>query len=161
VLLLGSATPSLESFYYSEIKKIECVSLPERIEKRPLPIVEIIDMRRQPRGKEERIFSVLLEQAVRDSLAKKEQVMLLLNRRGFSTYLHCSSCGYVMTCKNCRISLSYHYDKGAFFCHVCRFQSPPQRLCPACQKNYLHFFGIGTQKVEIEAPRLFGDSKNA
>ncbi|MGH7198649.1 MAG: replication restart helicase PriA [Candidatus Omnitrophota bacterium] len=155
VLVMGSATPSLESYFHSQNGACVRLDLPERIEKRPLPIVDVVDMRAQPRGKSERIFSFPLEQAVRDCLSKKEQVMLLLNRRGFSTYLHCSSCGYVMSCENCRISLAYHFDKGSLFCHVCHFRLAPQRLCPACQKNYLHYYGIGTQKVEDEAIRLF------
>ena len=159
VLLLGSATPSLESFYESELKKIVRIDLPERIEKRPLPIVDIVDMRRISEGKAQRIFSLILEKNIRESLSKKEQVMLLLNRRGFSTYLHCASCGYVMTCQNCRTSLVYHYDKGSLFCHVCHFKSVPQRLCPGCQKNYLHYFGMGTQKVESEACQLFPNAK--
>ncbi|OIO38172.1 MAG: primosomal protein N' [Candidatus Omnitrophica bacterium CG1_02_46_14] len=155
VLLMGSATPSLESYFESLNGGSIKISLPERIEKRPLPEVEIVDMRRQHESKGEKIFSNILEKCVRESLAKKEQVMLLLNRRGFSTYLHCVSCGFVMQCEHCRISLTYHYDKGALICHVCHFRSSPQRLCPACQKNYLHYFGIGTQKVESEAARLF------
>lgn len=159
VLVMGSATPSLESYFETETGASEKIELPERIERRPLPEVEIVDMRRQFQGKAERIFSNVLEAGVKESLAKKEQVMLLLNRRGFSTYLHCSSCGYVMTCPNCRISLTYHYDKGALFCHVCHFRSDPQRLCPGCRKNYLHYFGIGTQKVESEAARLFPSAR--
>ncbi len=159
VLVLGSATPSLEAYHGSEIGRIKCLSLPQRIENRPLPAVEIVDMRRQREGKKERIYSTVLEQAIRDALFKKEQVMLLLNRRGFSTYLHCASCGYVMTCPNCRISLAYHFDKTVLLCHVCHHQSMPQRLCPGCQKNYLHYFGIGTQKVEQEARRLFPEAR--
>lgn len=159
VVVMGSATPSLESYFASRNDTIERIELPERIEKRPLPIVEIVDMRRQPQGKTLRIFSNLLEENVKESLAKKEQVMLLLNRRGFSTYLHCASCGYVMTCENCRISLAYHFDKASLFCHVCHFRLAPQRLCPACQKNYLHYFGLGTQKVESEAARLFPQAR--
>lgn len=155
VLVMGSATPSLESFFLSENNQIIRLELPERIEKRPLPQVEIVDMRRQGEGRGERIFSNVLEQNIKESLAKKEQVMLLLNRRGFATYLHCASCGYVMSCENCRISLAYHFDKGALFCHVCHYRIPPQRLCPGCRKNYLHYFGIGTQKVEMELKRLF------
>ncbi|MBI4352879.1 MAG: primosomal protein N' [Candidatus Omnitrophica bacterium] len=162
VLVLGSATPSLESFFEAGEKKIVCLSLRERIEKRPLPVVEVVDMRRERyREKGEKIFSDALEKNMREALSRKEQVMLFLNRRGFSTYLHCSSCGYVMTCKNCRISLTYHYDKGSLFCHVCHYRLASQRLCPACQKNYLHYFGMGTQKVESEAVRLFPDAKVA
>ncbi len=159
VLVMGSATPSLEAFYLSEENKFQRIELPERIEKRPLPEVEIVDMRRRPEKKMEWIFSIVLEESIRACLEKKEQVMLLLNRRGFSTYLHCSSCGYVMACENCRISLAYHYDKASLFCHVCHFRLSPQRLCPGCQKSYLHYFGTGTQKVEVEAKRLFPEAR--
>src|SRR3989338_625892 len=159
VLVLGSATPSLESFFLSERGQMERLSLPERIERRPLPDVEIVDMRRREPGKGEKIFSNVLEQNIKVSLSKKEQVMLLLNRRGFATYLHCSSCGYVMSCENCRISLAYHFDKGSLFCHVCHTRLPPERLCPGCRKNYLHYFGIGTQKVESELKRLFPEAR--
>jgi primosomal protein N' (replication factor Y) len=155
VVVMGSATPSLETYFSSENRRVERLFLPERIERRPLPLVEIVDMRRQPHLKTERIFSTVLESGTKECLSRKEQVMLLLNRRGFSTYLHCASCGYVMTCKNCRISLVYHFDKAGLFCHVCRYTATPQRLCPGCQKSYLHYFGTGTQKVESEAKRLF------
>lgn len=161
VLVLGSATPSLETFFDSENNNIERVTLPERIEKRPLPNVEVVDMRRQPQHKGLAIFSSSLERNIRESLSKKEQVMLLLNRRGYSTYLHCASCGMVMTCEQCRISLVYHFDKGSLYCHVCHFRSEPERLCPGCRKNYLHYFGIGTQKVESEAVRLFAGARIA
>ena len=162
VLVLGSATPSLESYFESETGGTERLCLSERIEKRPLPAVQIIDMRRQPQfEKRERVYSSPLEEAVRNSLARKEQVILLLNRRGFSTYLHCSSCGYVMTCENCRIALAYHYDKASLYCHVCHFRTPPAKICPSCQKHYIHYFGIGTQKVESEAFRLFPGARIA
>ncbi len=159
VLVLGSATPSLEAFHASNEGGIERVTLPERIEKRPLPIVDIVDMRRHRDGRTLRIFSAPLEDAVRESLSKKEQVMLLLNRRGFSTYLHCPSCGYVMTCDHCRIALAYHTDKGTLLCHLCHFRAAPPKLCPGCQKNYLHYFGVGTQKVAFEAEKLFPGAK--
>ncbi len=161
LLVLGSATPSLETYYVSEKEKITRLELPARIENRPLPIVEVVDMRRQRESKREPIFSNVLEDQMRQALSKKEQVMLLLNRRGFSTYLHCSSCGHVMGCPNCRISLAYHTDKSMLLCHTCHYQEIPQRLCPGCQKNYLHYFGLGTQKVEMEARRLFPDAKVA
>jgi len=161
VLVCGSATPSLEMYHEAVSDKIGFCRLPERIEQRPLPAVEIVDVKlRDPKAKE-RIFSSALEEAVKAALEKKEQVMLLLNRRGFSVYLHCSSCGYVMTCPNCRLSLAYHYDKGAVFCHLCRYRGKPERLCPGCQKNYLHYFGMGTQKIEMEAVRLFPGARIA
>ncbi len=160
VLVLGSATPSLETYYAAQQGASLLVALPERIENRPLPIVEIVDMRRQRESKHERIFSVALENAVKDSLSKKEQVMLLLNRRGFSTYLHCSSCGYVMSCPNCRISLAFHFDVTMLICHVCHYRTSPTRLCPGCSKNYLHYFGTGTQKVEQESRRLFPEARS-
>jgi primosomal protein N' (replication factor Y) len=156
---MGTATPSLESYFASETGEVTRVELPERIEKRPLPEVQIVDMRREPRLKREPIFSKVLEEQVLAALAKKEQVMLFLNRRGFSTYLHCSSCGYVVTCKDCRVGLTYHFDKGKLVCHLCEYSESPVKLCPACQKANLHYFGIGTQKVEEEARRLFPGSR--
>ena len=155
VLVLGGATPSLEAYHDAQNGKSIYLSLPERIEKRPLPVVEIVDMKRQREGKREAIFSELLQRGVQAVLAKKEQAILFLNRRGFSTYLHCPSCAYVMTCENCRISMAYHIDRSLLLCHVCHSKSAPPRLCPGCQKNYLHYFGIGTQKVEQEALKLF------
>ncbi len=159
-LLLGSATPSLESYYAAEEGKIVRLELPERIEKRPLPAVEIVDMRRQGDGRES-VFSKALEEATRETLAKKEQVMLLLNRRGFYTHLHCSACGYVMTCPNCRIGLAYHFDKAAACCHICDFRSAPDKICPQCSKSRIHYFGIGTQKVEVEAVKFFPGARIA
>ncbi len=162
VLLLGSATPSLESYHASEPAsggKIVRLELPERIEKRPLPAVEVVDMRRPVKEKKDFIFSPALESGVRDALAKKEQVMLLLNRRGFSTHLHCNACGFVMRCDHCRLSLAYHFDKGILLCHLCEFRAEPVRLCPDCKKNYLNYFGVGTQKVYEEAHKLFPDAR--
>ncbi len=161
VLLLGSATPSLESYHAAEEGRLGLERLPERIERRPLPEVEIVDLRRNEAAGRDRIFSTALEKAVRDCLGKKEQAMLLLNRRGFATHLHCASCGYVSQCPNCRISLVYHYDKAALFCHLCQYRQTPERLCPACRKHPLHYFGIGTQKVESEASRLFPGARIA
>jgi primosomal protein N' (replication factor Y) len=161
VLILGSATPSMETFHEAQTNQIGYVYLSNRIENRPLPVVDIVDMRRQRDVKRERIFSQPLEEAIKQVLVKKEQVMLLLNRRGFSTHLHCASCGYVMSCPNCRISLAYHFDTASVMCHVCHHTAVPQRLCPGCQKNYLHYFGIGTQKVEQEAKMLFSSARIA
>ncbi len=161
VVVLGGATPSLESYFQSERGTLRRLRLSERIEKRPLPEVKVIDMRLQPQMKAERIFSPALEKAVQETLAKKEQAMLFLNRRGFATYLHCASCGYVMTCENCRITLAYHYDKASLYCHICHYRSTPLRLCPGCKKSNLHYFGIGTQKVESEALRLFPGARIA
>ena len=161
VLVMGSATPSLEIYHRSKEGTVKYLELGERIEKRPLPAVEIVDMRREPRTKFERIFSGVLERALRECLEKKEQAMLLLNRRGFSTYHHCASCGWVATCKYCRISLTYHFDKRTLLCHTCHFRAAPEKLCPGCRKNYLHYFGTGTQKVESEAERLFPGARIA
>ncbi len=159
-LLLGGATPSLESYFASQNPSgVVRLELPDRIEKRPLPQVEIVDMRRPVKEKRDTIFSPALQAAIKESLSRKEQVMLLLNRRGFSTHLLCGSCGFVMKCDHCRISLTYHYDKGILLCHQCEFRAEPVRLCPSCQKNYLHYFGMGTQKVYEEAHKLFPEAR--
>ena len=156
VLLKASATPSLESFFKATgTHDTQLVSLPERIEKRPLPEVDIIDMRQERAGRTVRIFSVALENAIQKALDQKEQVMLLMNRRGFAPFVNCMTCGFVMSCPRCRVSLVFHHDLGKLLCHICHHSKVSPKMCPACDKGYIRFFGIGTEKVESEAARLF------
>jgi len=129
--------------------------LPDRIEKRPLPEVDIIDMRQERAGRTVRMFSVALENAIQKALDQKEQVMLLMNRRGFAPFVNCMTCGFVMSCPRCRVSLVFHHDLGKLLCHICHHSKVSPKMCPACDKGYIRFFGIGTEKVESEAARLF------
>lgn len=155
-VILGSATPSVETYYNAISKKYKLLRLTERIEKRQLPKVEIIDMRQEMIDtKEVKILSRALENAIADALNRKGQVMLFLNRRGFSTFINCKHCGYVVKCKYCNVSLTYHFDTKRLDCHYCNYQEPPPEVCPKCKSEYVRYFGIGTQKVESEVARLF------
>jgi primosomal protein N' (replication factor Y) len=154
-LILGSATPSLESWVRAQDPSAghtnHYLPLPQRVEKRPLPPIEIVDMRQELRRGNRSIFSQALQQALIDLSEKQQQGILFLNRRGHSTFVSCRSCGVVLNCPHCDVSLSYHYQQSGSVpllrCHYCNYtQIHPQR-CPQCQSSYLKFFGSGTQKV--------------
>lgn len=160
LVILGSATPSLESYYKAKNKESSLLQLKERIERRPLPEVRIVDMRQEliERKKRRIIFSRLLTESIEKTLKLKHQAILFLNRRGFSTYANCKRCGYVERCKSCNVALNYHSDTKKLVCHYCNYQKEPQKVCPSCQERYIDYFGFGTQKVESELHRHFPDS---
>jgi primosomal protein N' (replication factor Y) len=156
IVILGSATPSLESFYAAKKGIFTLIELPERIESRLLPTVDIVDMREEmTRAKRVPIFSQKLREWIDKDTAEKKQVILFLNRRGFSTFINCRKCGYVIKCKRCSVSLTYHFDKKKLVCHHCNFNMEPPEICPECNSSYLKYWGLGTEKVESEAHRLF------
>lgn len=163
VVILGSATPSLESFYQAKQGQIQLLSLPERVTKRDLPQVDIIDLRREKAMRKRRvsILSGALEAQISRILQKQEQVILFLNRRGFSTFINCAKCGYVAKCRRCNVSLTYHYATKMLTCHYCHFSIPPPQICPQCSSAYLSYFGLGTEKVESELHRLFPGARIA
>jgi len=156
VVILGSATPSLESFYAAKNGKFTIIKLSERIDSRLLPAVDVVDMREEmTRAKKIPIFSQKLKEWIEKDIAEKKQVILFLNRRGFSTFINCRKCGYVIKCKRCSVSLTYHFDKKKLVCHHCNFTMAPPDICPECNASYMKYWGIGTEKVESEAHRLF------
>lgn len=157
-IVLGSATPSLESFYNAKVGKYKYLHLPERIDNRPLPEVEIIDLRTLDHPQEKSVFlSPLLEEAIRGALSKKEQVLLFLNRRGFANFVMCRDCGHVFKCLNCSVSLTYYAQGKLGRCHYCGFSIKIPDTCSKCQGVRIESFGIGTQKIEDELKRLFKD----
>lgn len=160
VVILGSATPSLESYYKAKNGEYRLLQLKERIEKRPLPEVKIVDMRREliERKKRRIIFCRLLTESIERVLKAKQQAILFLNRRGFSTYANCKRCGYVERCKRCNVALNYHSDTKKLICHYCNYQKEPQKVCPSCKEAYIDYSGFGTQRVESELHRYFPDS---
>ena len=153
-VILGSATPSIESFYHAEKGRLRLVRLPERIMGRQLPAVEIIDMRGQfaRRGGP---LSDRMQRALQQAVERDEQAMLLLNRRGFARTSQCKTCGAVERCGRCAVPLVYHAGRQALVCHYCNFHRPPAELCPECKQGYLRFRGTGTERVESELHRLF------
>jgi primosomal protein N' (replication factor Y) len=149
VVVLGSATPSLESYYNAKKHKYALLELPDRVEQRPLPEVEILDMRQefQETGKEQ-VISRRLAEEIRERLEKKEQVMVLLNRRGYSPVALCRSCGQALQCKNCAVSMTHHKRENKMECHYCGFVAPVPKKCAECGSEYVYFVGTGSEKLE-------------
>src|SRR5262245_33271236 len=154
-ILMGSATPSLESWHNAQRGQYTLLTLPNRVLDRPLPRVELIDLRYEPPKGRYSAISQPLERAMREALSGGGQVMLLLNRRGFSTHVHCPGCGHVATCRHCDLSLTYHRQRQALACHYCGFEQPPLERCPACQKSTLRYQGLGTEKLQAEIEEKF------
>ena len=156
VAVLGSATPSLESWNNALRGRYQLCSLPTRVAGRPMPPVLIVDMNaEQADPRRFKIISEKLEGMTRLALEKGEQVLLFLNRRGFSTFIHCTRCGYVLTCKYCDITLTYHRRQNVALCHYCNHEVPPPQECPDCGAKTVRFLGVGTEKVEAEVRKLF------
>ncbi|MDR3540891.1 MAG: primosomal protein N' [Desulfosporosinus sp.] len=154
VVLLGSATPSLEAYAAAQAGKIRLLTMTGRIGKSVLPPVEIVDMREELIQGNRSMFSLLLQQKLRERIARGEQTMLFLNRRGYSTFVVCRECGYVVSCPNCDIALTYHTQGQAMRCHYCNHKELPPLSCPKCGSRYIRFFGQGTQRVEEELKGL-------
>ncbi len=152
-VVLGSATPSLESLERARAGRYALMRLPERIEARPLPRVEIVDLRRVDGG--ERLLSPPLCKAIAERLARGEQSLLFLNRRGFSTLLLCEECGATLECPRCSVSLTYHAARGRLRCHTCDFERRPPAQCPECRGARLRYLGVGTQQVETAVRERF------
>ncbi|NLC12282.1 MAG: primosomal protein N' [Firmicutes bacterium] len=151
-LLLGSATPSLESYY----RNSETVfSLRKRVENKPLPHIQIVDMRKELNQGHKSIFSRQLIHLTRKAINQGEQVLLFLNRRGYASFVLCRSCGQVERCPHCEVPLTYHAHLRKMMCHYCSYTKAVPIRCSACMSPYIKLFGVGTQKVELEARRLF------
>lgn len=159
VLLLGSATPSLLSYYRAKRGRYTLLELPQRVGDAVLPETRIVDMRSEFLNGNMGIFSAALAQALGECIGAGEKAILFINRRGYSTFVSCRSCGYVFRCPNCDISLTYHKygEKGGagLHCHYCGYRQKQPSLCPSCGKPYIKFFGVGTQQVEEALYRSF------
>ena len=154
-LVLGSATPSLDSFSRAESGEYRLLRLPERaVSGAQLPAVSVVDLRQELAEGNKSVFSRLLSEKIEERLARKEQVMLFLNRRGYAGFVSCRSCGKPLTCPHCSISLTYHRD-GKLRCHYCGYSAPFPNACPSCGSPYVAAFGTGTQKVETIVKKAF------
>ena len=157
-VLLGSATPSLESFYNCQKGKYQLVELPERADDKKMPVVRVVDMRQaMRRGKIIPVFSPQLKEAIALRLERGEQVILFLNRRGYSSSLQCPRCGYVAGCPNCSVSLTYHRQEQRLCCHICGHTERVPAVCPteSCRNPEIRYAGLGTQRVEETLGKLF------
>ncbi len=158
-IILGSATPALESFARAKKGVYTLLSLTQRALHQALPTVFIADMREELRQGNRSMFSESLAEAIRIRLEKKEQMVLFLNRRGYSSFVLCRDCGTVVQCPNCDISLTYHRTTEKLKCHYCGYEESVPKICPQCQSDHIRYFGTGTQKVEEELFKLFPEAR--
>ncbi len=162
VVVLGSATPSLESYFNAKKNKYALIEIPDRVEKRPLPEVEIIDMRLefQETGREQ-VISRKLSAEIKDRLERREQVMVLLNRRGYSPVVLCRTCGKKLECNNCAIALTHHKREHKMVCHYCGYIAPVPKTCVHCGSEYVYFLGTGSEKLEELLHGMFPQARIA
>lgn len=160
-LLLASATPSILSFAKAQRGDYTLLEMPYRVGNRPMPEVTVVDMRQEIEAGNRSIFSGALLTKLRECMQRGEQAMLLMNRRGYNSFVSCRSCGLTMKCPNCDVALTYHMagGDGRLHCHYCGHIADTPTTCPSCASKYIRFFGAGTQKVEEELQRLFPDVK--
>ncbi len=159
VLLLGSATPPLESYEAALRGKVELIAMRQRATAQPLPRVRIVDLAKEFESGNKRIFSTLLAEALRDRLGRGEKTVLFVNRRGSGGFVLCRSCGHVPQCPRCDVSLTAHRSEGLLRCHYCDFQQPLPRTCPSCGLETIREFGVGTERVAEEVARFFPDAR--
>jgi len=159
-IVLGSATPSMESFRNAEAKKYQYVGIATRVEDRPLPNVEIVNMRDEymAEGKQV-VFSRRLLQSISVRLERSEQTMILLNRRGYAAFLLCRKCGFTYQCNSCSVALTYHRGIDKLLCHYCGVARKPPSRCPECDSEYIHYVGEGTERLEAELKSLFPEAQ--
>ena len=146
-VILGSATPSLDSYYHAQNGAYELLELTQRVQEKPLPSCEVIDLRDELKKGNRSILSVRLQELMEDRLEKKQQMMLFLNRRGVAGFMSCRACGHVIKCPHCDVSLSQH-NNGKMVCHYCGYEEPEPKTCPSCGSKYISGFKAGTQKIE-------------
>lgn len=159
-VVLGSATPSLESRARAQKNVYQLLRLNQRAKANAqLPTIDVVDMRTEFAQKQYQTFSKLLQEKIVDRLARKEQIVLLLNRRGYSSFVMCRDCGYVLPCPNCDISLTLHMDTKTMRCHYCGHEEHIPHRCPNCQADKIRYYGTGTQKVEEELHELFPEAR--
>lgn len=161
LLIMGSATPSVESFYKASTGEFRLITLESRVLNQPLPQVSIVDMRKELKEGNRSIFSSLLREKMAERLLNGEQTLLFLNRRGFHTFVSCRACGYVITCPHCTISLTFHAGQKRLRCHYCGYSRVLPAVCPSCGSHAIRQFGTGTQRVEDEVRKLFPEARVA
>ncbi|WP_291573427.1 primosomal protein N' [Clostridium sp. UBA4548] len=158
-VVLGSATPAIESYYKATKGEYMLITLSERADGAMLPQVKIVDMREELMNDNKSIFSASLFSGLKHTLANKEQAILFLNRRGFSTFVSCRKCGFVFKCSNCDIALTYHNYSSNLTCHYCGAKRQLVNTCPRCKSKYVKYFGIGTEQLEDQVKKVFPEAR--
>jgi primosomal protein N' (replication factor Y) len=161
-LILGSATPSLEAYYKAKEGVYKLIKLTKRVDERELPKVKIVDMRMElATRKRVATFSKVMLDAIDKTMKAGKQAIIFLNRRGFSTYVNCKACGFVLKCRSCDAVMVYHYENRKVVCHYCNYTTTAPDICPKCRSGYIRYFGLGTEKVESEISHSFSGVKIA
>jgi len=157
-LVLGSATPEITSFQKAQEGNMELIKLSKRANDSTLPKIEVVDLREELAAGNRSMISRRLAEEIEKNVKNKKQTILFLNRRGFSTFVMCRSCGYTVKCSRCNISLTYHKSDDMLKCHYCGYEIKNIDICPSCQSKNIRHFGTGTQKLEMEINNLFPDA---
>ncbi len=160
VVITGSATPAVHTYHNALTKKYRHLEMPQRVDDKPMPIVEIVDMKlQQEKAGKVPILSDVLIDNIKETLARKEQVLLFLNKRGFDTFLICADCGYHFRCPNCAVSLKHHLAESVIKCHYCDYTIKSLPICPSCKNSRILSYGVGTQKLEKEIEKSFPEAR--
>ena len=162
IVVLGSATPDVETFYHAQRGDYRLLQLPGRVTPRdgsPMPQVEVVDLKEELKAGNRSLFSRSLSQAMTKAVANREQVILFLNRRGAATFIQCRSCGFVLRCRRCEVPLTHHLAEDVLVCHQCNYRMPVPQICPQCLGRRIKFLGIGTQKLEQETGYSFPQAR--
>lgn len=160
-VLLGSATPSVVSYYHCLQQKYTLLTMRKRVAEQPLPVVEIVDLATTKRSRPDLVFSDRLISALGETLEQGRQSLLFVNRRGFSSSMLCRDCGHILQCKHCQVSLTLHRGKKTLLCHYCGYSQHPATLCPACGSMKIAGLGIGSERIEEEVQQLFPEARVA
>jgi len=161
-VIIGSATPAIQTYFNTMKGKYTYLVLPVRVEERPLPDVEIVDMKRETEGKNKASFPILsriLQASIQDTLENKKQTLLFLNRRGFHTFMFCPDCGHVFKCRNCTVSMTHHAGAGILKCHYCDLAVRTPSRCPGCRSSRIMQHGAGTERLEDEIKKIFPEAR--
>lgn len=158
-LVLGSATPSIEEYYNATNGEYNLLEINKRANNKPMPKIEVVDMKDELSVGNKSIFSNKLQNEIKNAISNNNQIMLFLNRRGYSNFISCRNCSYVFSCNNCDISLTYHKKTNTGRCHYCGYEEEIPKECPECKSKYIKPFGVGTQKIEEEIKNIFPDIK--
>lgn len=154
-VVLGSATPSVDEYYRAKSGQYNLINIRQRANKKPLPKIEVVDMKKELTNGNKSIFSFRLQEEIKRTVESGNQVILFLNRRGYANFVSCRSCGFLFQCENCDISLTYHKESNTGRCHYCGYEVKIPKKCPECDSEYLKPFGVGTQKIEEELQEIF------
>lgn len=158
-VILGSATPSVNTYYKAKSGKIKLLEIKNRVTNIPLPKANVVDMRAELKQGNKSVLSTELKSALKETLKNNEQAVLLINRRGYSTFVMCRSCGEEIKCPHCDVTLTYHKYNDSLICHYCGYQVSTPKVCPKCESPYIRFVGDGTQKVEEEITKLLPEAR--